>query len=48
MRDYSRESVREAYDTVYNNLHKGVYLAPAGSNGLAGFKDWECYMIVKF
>lgn len=48
MREYSREGIREAYNEVYGNLNKGVYLAPAGSNGLTGFKNWECYMLLKY
>ena len=48
MREYSRETVREAYNKVFNNLENNIYLAPAGANGLSGFSEWECYMLIKY
>ena len=33
----------------YNKFHKNKYTAgTSGSSGLTGFKNWECYMLVKF
>ena len=58
MQTYNRNNVHGYYSTVYENLRTKkdaegniidpTYSAPAGYNGLTGFKKWECYMLVKF
>ena len=50
MREFSKDDMRKSYDTIFNNFNRDnpIYLAPAGSNGLSGFANWECYMLVKY
>lgn len=36
-----------AYEQQFLNTLNREYLEP-GNNGLEGFKQWECYMLVKY
>jgi len=48
MQKFNKTNVHNYYSTIKSNLAKNKYSAPAGYNGLTGFKAWECYMLVKF
>ena len=43
------QTLRETYRSNYNaTSYKAGGRSAPGSNGLSGFKAWECYMIVKY
>lgn len=48
MQKFNKTNVHNYYKKIKDNLNGGVYSAPAGYNGLTGFKAWECYMLIKY